>query len=193
LGKAESASSFSGGAMLRRSILFITVLLLASLVFAQEGNQKPPASPRGQASVSFDDGKKITVDYGRPYMRGRKIMGELVPYGKVWRTGANAATGFVTDANITMAGTSIPAGKYTMYTVPGENEWKIVINKQTGQWGTEYNESQDLTRIIAKPAKLPQAVDQFTISFEKRGPNAAIMKMEWENTSVAVDIAEANK
>jgi Protein of unknown function (DUF2911) len=179
--------------MVRKAVPVAVVLVLAALSVAFAQNNKPPASPRGEASISFADGKKITVDYGRPYMRNRKIMGELVPYGKVWRTGANAATGFVTDAAITIGGTSIPAGKYTMYTVPGENEWRIVINKQTGQWGTEYHEEQDFARILAQPSKLPQATDQFTISFEKRGPNAAIMKMEWENTSVAVDIAEANK
>jgi hypothetical protein len=179
--------------MVRKAVPLVAALILTAVAITLAQTNQQPASPRGQASITFSDGKKITVDYGRPFMRGRKIMGELVPYGKVWRTGANAATGFVTDANITMGGTSIPAGRYTMYTVPGENEWRIVINKQTGQWGTEYHEEQDFTRILAKPSKLPQAVDQFTISFEKRGPNAAIMKMEWENTSVAVDIAEANK
>ena len=178
--------------MVRKVVTPIVLLLVAVLLYAQ-AEKKPPASPRGQASVSFEDGKKVTVDYGRPFMRGRKIMGELVPYGQVWRTGANEATSFVTDAPITIGGTSVPAGKYTMYTLPGENEWKIIINKQTGQWGTEYSEAQDLARIVAKTSKLPQPVDQFTISLEKRGPNAANMKLAWENTSVAVDITEANK
>jgi hypothetical protein len=175
--------------MVRRVVLFTAIVLTAALAYAQT-EKKPPASPRGQASVSFADGKKVSVDYGRPYMRGRKIMGELVPFGQVWRTGANAATSFETDAPISISGTDIPAGKYTMYTLPGENEWKIIINKQTGQWGTEYNEPQDLARIIAKPGKTTQPVEQFTISLEKRGPKAALMKLEWENTSVAVDIAE---
>jgi hypothetical protein len=175
--------------MVRKAVLLTALMLIAALGYAQT-EKKPPASPRGQASVSFDDGKKVSVDYGRPYARGRKIMGELVPYGQVWRTGANEATSFVTDAPISISGTEIPAGKYTMYTLPGENEWKIIINKQTGQWGTEYNEPQDLARIIAKPGKTTQPVEQFTISLEKRGAKAALMKLEWENTSVAVDINE---
>jgi len=174
--------------MVRKSVSLVVLLMMAAFAFAQ--GDKAPASPRGQASVSFADGKKISVDYGRPYVKGRKIMGELVPFGQVWRTGANAATGFVTDTPITIGGTSVPAGKYTMYTLPGENEWKIIINKQTGQWGTEYNEGQDLARITAKPSKTAQAVEQFTISFEKKGGDAATMKLEWENTSVAVDIKE---
>lgn len=159
----------------------------------QPGAQKQPASPRGQATFTFDDGKKITVDYGRPYTRNRKIMGGLVPYGKVWRTGANAATGFITDTPLTIGNANVPAGSYTLYTIPDENGWKLIISKQTGQWGTEYNEAQDLTRVDMKLAKTPSPVDQFTISFDKQGPNAAIMKMEWENTSASVEITEANK
>jgi hypothetical protein len=153
---------------------------------------KQPLSPRGQATFSFEDSKKITVDYGRPYMRERKIMGGLVPYGKVWRTGANAATSFVTEAPLDMGGTMVPAGSYTLYTLPSEDGWKLIINKQTGQWGTEYNQSQDLARIDMKTTKLSSPVDQFTISFEKQGPNAGIMKLEWEDTSAAVNFSEAN-
>ena len=178
--------------MVRKVVPIFVLLLSTSILFAQ-AEKKPLPSPRGQTSVTFADGKKVTVDYGRPYMRGRKIMGELVPYGKVWRTGANEATSLVTEAPITISGTAVPAGSYTMYTLPGENEWKIIVNKQTGQWGTVYNESQDFARIIAKPAKVPNSVDQFTISLEKQGPKAALMKLEWENTSVAVDIAEGSK
>lgn len=158
----------------------------------QAGAAKQPASPRGQATFSFEDGKKVTVDYGRPYMRNRKIMGGLVPYGKVWRTGANAATGFVTEAPLTIGNTAVPAGSYTLYTLPSENGWKLIVNKQTGQWGTEYNEGQDLARIDMKTSQLPSPVDQFTISFDKQGPNTGIMKLEWENTSATVDVTEAN-
>jgi hypothetical protein len=158
----------------------------------QMAGAKQPASPRGQATFTFDDGKKITVDYGRPYMRNRKIMGGLVPYDKVWRTGANEATSFVTEAPLNLGGTTVPAGKYTMYTIPSENGWKLIVNKQTGQWGTEYNQAQDLARIDMKTEKLDKPVDQFTISFDKRGPNAGVMKLEWENTSATVDFSEAN-
>jgi hypothetical protein len=164
---------------------------------AQQNPQAPPSqqplSPRGQAEFTFADGKKIAVDYGRPSARGRKIMGGLVPYGSVWRTGANEATGFVTQADIVLGDARIAAGKYTMYTLPGENSWTIIINRQTGQWGTKYDQSQDLARVTARPSHLPQPVEQFTISFESRGPNAGIMKLDWENTSVPVEFSEANR
>lgn len=159
----------------------------------QMGGSKQPLSPRGQARFSFDDGKTVNVDYGRPYMRNRKIMGGLVPYGKVWRTGANEATSFQTDSALTIGSTNVPAGKYTLYTLPGEGDWQLIVNKQTGQWGTEYNQGQDLARIPMKVEKLSSPVDQFTISFDKRGPNAGVMKLEWENTSATIDLTESNQ
>ncbi len=150
---------------------------------------KPPLkSPRGSADVTLD-GKKITVDYGRPYMRGRKIMGGLVPYGQVWRTGANAATGFVTATDITVGGVAVPKGSYTLYTLPTADGWKLIINKQTGQWGTEYDQTKDLARIDMKKEKLNATLDQFTISFDRKGDDKAEMIFDWENTRISVPIA----
>ncbi|MFB3812997.1 MAG: DUF2911 domain-containing protein [Terriglobales bacterium] len=182
------------------------VLLLFAAAFAQDrpaGTQQPqtpqsstqrqPLSPRGQTTFTFADGKQISVDYGRPYMRGRKIMGGLVPYNKIWRTGANEATRFETQADLILASTRVPAGKYSVYTIPGEQSWTIILNKQTGQSGTVYNQEQDLARVTVTPTRLDSPVDQFTISFEQRGPNAGVMKLEWENTSVPVDFSEANQ
>jgi hypothetical protein len=153
--------------------------------------RRPIASPRGEAHFTFQDGKQISVDYGRPYIRNRKIMGGLVPYGQVWRTGANAATGFTTNVDLLVGGVKVPAGKYTLYTLPSEGTWKLIINRQTGQWGTEYDQAADLARIDLKKASLPQPVDQFTISFAPRGPNATTMKLEWETTSLSIDMTEA--
>jgi hypothetical protein len=188
---------------MRIRLLLPSLFLVPACLLAQmqpEGSQQPQtpqssrqiASPRGQANYSFADSKQITVDYGRPFMRGRKIMGGLVPYGKVWRTGANAATSFVTQADLDLAGTHIPAGSYTMYTVPAEDSWTIIINRQTGQWGTVYNQAQDLVRVKAPVSHLDQPVDQFTISFQNHGPKAGVMKLEWENTSVATEFSEAS-
>ena len=112
--------------------------------------EKKPLSPPGEASVKFDDGKTVTIQYSRPSMRGRKIFGGLVPYDQVWRTGANAATSLKTDVDLTIGGANVPAGSYTLYTLPGMNSWKLIINKQTGQWGTEYSEGQDLARVDMK-------------------------------------------
>ena len=170
----------------------IPVLALLALVavgcIAQE--KKAPLSPPGTATFSFADGKTITIDYSRPSMRGRKIFGGLVPYGQVWRTGANAATTLKTDVNLTIGGASVPAGSYTLYTIPDEKSWKLIINKETGQWGTEYNEKDDLARADMKLAKNPSPTEQFTISFDKTSGTAATLKLDWADTTASVAIAE---
>jgi hypothetical protein len=123
-------------------------------------------------------------------MRGRKIFGELVPYGKVWRTGANAATSLTTDTALDIGGTSVPAGNYTLYSVPRETSWQLIVNKQTGQWGTTYEEGQDLARIPMKVSQLPSGLEEFTISLEKTGAKTATLKLDWELTSASVNITE---
>lgn len=175
--------------MKRFATVLVAVIVLASFVIAQE--QKKPLSPPDSAMFTFSDGKKITVKYSRPSMRGRKIYGGLVPFDQVWRTGANEATSFVTDGDITINGTKVPAGSYTLYTLPSAGTWKLIVNKQTGQWGTEYDQSKDLARIDMKSAKLPQPVEQFTIKFEPTGGNATTMTLDWESTQTGVDIKQA--
>jgi hypothetical protein len=177
--------------VLMRSLVSSLLLLLLAATFAvaqADKNSRP--SPPATATVSFADGKTVTIAYSRPSVKGRKIMGELVPYGKVWRTGANEATSFVTTADLSIGGTTVPAGKYTLYSLPGENSWKLIVNKETGQWGTKYDEKQDLARIDMKVSKTSAPVEQFTISLDKTGANAATLKLEWENTSASVEIKE---
>src|SRR5664279_3078053 len=125
--------------MQKSSVCLIAVLIavFAISAVAQE-QQKAPLSPPGTASVSFADGKTVTINYSRPSVRDRKIFGGLVPYGQVWRTGANSATSLKTDVDLTIGGAAVPAGSYTLYTIPSESGWKLIINKQTGQWGTDY-------------------------------------------------------
>jgi hypothetical protein len=176
--------------MKRITTLFIAVLLLTGLVLSQEA-KKPPLSPPGTAEFSFDDGKKVTIQYSRPSMRGRKIMGGLVPYGEVWRTGANAATSLVTTADLDIGGTNVPAGSYTVYTLPSAEGWKLIINKQTGQWGTDYDQSKDLARIDMAKTELKQPLEQFTIHFEPAKGSATKMLLDWETTSASVDIKQA--
>ena len=172
-----------------RSLLLalVAVVIASAPLIAQE---KPAASPPGEASVKFDDGKTVTIKYSRPSMRGRKIYGELVPYGKVWRTGANAATSLTTDTALDIGGTNVPAGNYTLYTVPGEKSWQLIVNKQTGQWGTKYDEGQDLARIPMKVSQLPSGLEVFTISLDKTGAKSATLKLDWELTSASVNITE---
>jgi len=165
------------------------VLLIAVIANAQQPPQdksKRP-SPPGTAQVELN-GKKVTIDYSRPSLKGRKVGQELAPYGKVWRTGANEATTLTTEIDLNIAGVKVPAGKYTLYTLPAEGTWKLIINKQTGQWGTEYNESQDLARVDMKKSALPQPVEQFTISFDKKSGKAADLNLDWESTRVSVPV-----
>lgn len=172
---------------MRKAIVLSVVTLLSVLAMAQ---QKPLASPRKQAEAKLGNGKTVSVDYGSPSMRGRKIMGGLVPYGKVWRTGANEATKFHTDGDITVGGTKVPAGDYTLYTLPNEGAWKLIINKQTGQWGTEYDESKDLARIDMTVTKTPAPVEQMELKLDPKGGDA-VLHLLWENTDAAVEIKPA--
>jgi len=168
-------------------LVLLTVLIASVSLLAQ---QKPVLSPPGEASVKFDDGKTVIIKYSRPSMRGRKIYGELVPYGKVWRTGANSATSLTTDTALDIGGAAVPAGNYTLYTIPGEKAWQLIVNKQTGQWGTKYDEEQDLARIPMKVSQLPSALEEFTISLDKTGARSATLKLDWELTGANVNITE---
>jgi hypothetical protein len=164
-------------------------MLIAVLGMAQQPPQdksKRP-SPPGTAEVTLKN-KEIIIDYSRPSLKGRKVGQELAPYGKVWRTGANEATALNTAIDLNIGGAKVPAGKYTLYTLPSEGTWKLIINKQTGQWGTQYDESQDLARVDMKKTALPQSVEQFTISFDKKDENTANLNLDWENTRVSVEI-----
>ena len=168
------------------SVLFLSVVCTAQM----QGDKAKRPSPPEQAVCKFADGKTITVDYSSPRMKGRKIFGDVVPYGKVWRTGANEATTFVTEADLTIGGVTVPAGHYTMYTLPGQNDWKLIINKQTGQWGTAYDEKQDLARIDLKTEPLTSPVEDFTIAFDPQGGNDCRLRLDWEKTRAYADVKE---
>ena len=175
--------------MRQKSFVVAACVLMFSVLAAAQGqsDKSKRPSPPGNATVTLN-GKKITIDYSRPFMKGRKIMGGLVPYDKVWRTGANEATLLTTEADLDIGGTSVPAGKYTLWTLPSEGTWKLIINKQTGQWGTDYDQSQDLARVDMQKSQTQQPVEQFTITFNKKGNDAADLVLQWENTSASVPI-----
>jgi Protein of unknown function (DUF2911) len=125
-------------------------------------------------------GAKITITYGRPYLKGRSL-DTLTPAGKIWRTGADAATTLTSDKGLMFGSLMIPAGTYTLYTVPGPTTWKLVVSKQTGQWGTEYSEDKDLGRADLKVEKLPKPVDQLTISITEAG-GSPTLNIDWGTT-----------
>ncbi len=178
-----------------KKLLLIPVALLAvaSIASAQmnmsEDKSKRP-SPPASAQCKFSDGKMVKIDYSSPRAKGRKIFGSLVPYGEVWRTGANDATTFVADTNITVGGKAVPAGKYTIFTVPKADAWSLVISKKTGEWGTDYpGEKEDLARVPMTVSKTSAPVENFTIAFNQAGNKCTLM-MEWENTSAKVEITK---
>ncbi len=156
---------------------------------AQMGEGKAKPSPAASARCDLGGGKSIKTDYSSPRMRGRKIYGDLVPFGKVWRTGANEATTFVPSTDVEVGGKNIPAGSYTIFTVPTADEWTLIINKKTGEWGIPYKyESDELARVPMKVSKLPSPVEDFTISYVKSG-NGCTMQIDWETTRASVDIS----
>jgi hypothetical protein len=167
----------------------LTLGLMAALGSAQTDKAARP-SPPAKASCTLADGKTITVDYSSPRAKGRKIFGGLVPYGEVWRAGANEATTFVTTSDLMIAGSHVPAGSYTIFAIPNKDKWTLVISKKTGEWGTAYpGASEDLARIDMKASALPSAVENFTIAFDKTG-GGCTLRMDWETTRASVDISK---
>jgi len=162
--------------------LITTILLGALPLMAQKVNSTGGNSPHETTSAVVE-GNRVTITYGRPAMKGREIWGKLVPYGKVWRTGSDEATLLITQKPIVMGGTTIPAGAYTLFTLPAaDGSAKLIINKQLGQWGLQYDEKQDLARVDLKKETLETPVDQFTMAITRTGE----LKMSWDKTQYSV-------
>jgi hypothetical protein len=143
-------------------------------------------SPRDSAVADLG-GAHLAVDYGRPFKRGRTVFGAIVPWGEVWRTGANEATGFTTTRDLQIGGVAVPAGKYTLWTLPTESGWKLIVNRETGQWGTEYHAEQDLARIDMRTRKLSTPVEEFTIKLEPSG-TGGVLRLQWDDTEAFVPV-----
>src|SRR5579863_805753 len=143
-GIANFLNQHSKGETMQRRIALLSVLIFTLTVFA--ACQKP--SPAASASCDLGGGKSIKTAYSSPRMKGRKIYGGLVPFGEVWRTGANEATTFVTSADVNVGGKTVPAGSYTIFTIPAADKWTLIVNKKTGEWGIPYTyKSDELARI----------------------------------------------
>jgi hypothetical protein len=174
---------FSRSFLILSLSVFVTALALAE--------DKPRVSPHESITADID-GSTVTIVYGRPYTKDpktgapRKIWGELVPFGKVWRTGADEATLLTTKEPLDIGGTTVPAGTYSLFTLPEQSGAKLIVNKQTGQWGTKYDEKQDLARIEMKKEAATKPVDQFTMALEKNPAGGGTLKLTWENTQYSV-------
>ena len=164
-------------------------LLLSSNALAETAKVEfPQASPSSTVKqrVGLTD---IEVDYARPSVKGRKIFGGMVPYGKVWRTGANSATKVIFSTPVKLNGTEVPAGTYALMTIPGEDEWTIIINKGADQWGAyKYDEKADVARIKAKPITIDRSIETFAIDFGDLHDESADMKLVWDKTVVPIKV-----
>lgn len=163
--------------LLFKTIATLLLLSVSDLSFAQKKLESPRDSVSGKIGKA-----NVSINYGSPSVRGRKIWGDLVPYGKVWRAGANEATTFSTDQPLTIEGKKLAAGKYGFFVIPGENEWIIIFNKTPNQWGAyEYKEKDDALRVTVKPKKSGSMHERLTYKINNNG-----FSMNWENLEAAV-------
>lgn len=172
--------------MRKTLITAIALVLVAAFGVAQE--PKKPLSPPAKAEAKID-GKQITINYSAPSKRDRVIMGGLVPYGEVWRTGANAATTLTTASDLMIGAIHVPKGTYTLYTIPGEKEWTLIVNKQTGQWGTNYDQAQDLGRTKLTVKAVKSTAETFVIAIKPTKANQGELSFTWENVEASVPFA----
>ncbi len=177
---------------MKSSIKFILVLFvlvtLGEGLKAQGLKMPQPSTPQ---TVTQDFGLgKITLSYARPNVKGRKVFGDLVPFDKVWRTGANSATVIKFTDAVKIEGKDLAAGEYALFTIPGKTEWTIILNKGTKEWGSyTYSEANDVLRVKVKPTALKDKVETFTIQFSNVYDTTADLQLAWENTLVNVKLS----
>lgn len=178
---------------LRSALLFIAGSVLATGLFAQAPAPKlafPDASPAAtiKQRVGLTD---IEISYNRPSMKGRMVFGGLVPYGEVWRTGANTATKMTFSTDVKLNGTAVPAGTYEVFTIPGKKDWTIIVQavKDKAQWGSyAYDQKNDTARFTAKPVKFPYATESFAFSFNELRDTSAVLSLFWEKVRVPIKV-----
>jgi hypothetical protein len=169
------------------SSLFLFLAVASSPLRAQQDKSKRP-SPPATAKCELAGGKTVTIDYSSPRKKGRNVFPDVVKYDAVWRTGANEATTFVTTADVMVGSTHVPAGSYTLFTIPGKDKWTLIISKKTGEWGTEYpGEKEDLARVEMKAGTASAPVENFTISFEK-SRDGCDLTLAWDTTTASVHV-----
>lgn len=164
------------------SIVLLTLLLLPAETWAQHNNKANRPSPPAIATGKIGQ-TTVTIDYSSPAVKNRKVWGELVPYGSVWRAGANEATIIEFSRDVVIEGKPLQQGKYSLYTIPGENQWTVIFNKAVGQWGTEYDQRRDALRVVVKPRKTTKMYERLAYVVAKNG-----ILMRWENLELPVKI-----
>lgn len=163
-------------------------LIAATAVARRPQDKTKRPSPPASADCTLPNGGTIHVDYSVPSMKGRTIFGGLVPYGEVWRAGANEATTFVISKDVTVGGKTVPAGSYTLFTIPEKDKWTLIISKKTGEWGVPYpGAGDDFARVDMTATSLSAPQEKFSITLDK-GATGCTLKMAWETTQAAVEV-----
>jgi hypothetical protein len=174
---------------MKKLIFVFIALLVTGLNVNAQGLKMPQPSSSQTVTQEFGLGI-IKLSYSRPNVKGRKIFGGLVPYGEVWRTGANSATVITFSDDVKIEGNNVPAGDYALFTIPGMNEWTIVFNKSVKQWGAyAYKPEEDFLRFKVKSEKLSSKVETFTIQFADIKPTSGAVQILWDNTAVSFKLA----
>lgn len=163
-------------------LILFALLITPVLAMAQNGNKSNRPSPPATATGKIGDAL-VTIDYSSPAVKNRQVWGELVPYGRVWRAGANEATTVEFSQDVLVEGQHLAKGKYSFYTIPGENQWTVIFNKATGQWGTEYDERQDALRVNVKPRSTNTLHERLSYQVARNG-----ILMRWEKLELPVKI-----
>ncbi len=169
-----------------RALVVTTLALMPGVALAQQSTPRM-LSPRDTTAQTIGPAH-LVVDYGRPSKRRREIFGSLVPYDALWRTGANEATHFRTDRDLTIGTIRVPRGTYTLWTIPARDSWTLIVNRQTGQWGTDYDKTRDVGRTQMKVESLNEPVEQFTIAIEPTRKGSGVLIMRWDTTQATVPI-----
>jgi len=173
-------------------LLFVLLFIATSGIINAQELKTPAMSPTCKIVQDFST-STIELSYSRPAIRGRKIFGELVPYGKVWRTGANGATKIKFAEDVTIGGKPVKAGEYALYTIPGTWEWEVILNKGTGNWGAYgYDTTGDVARFKVKSEKMQMAMQSFTMDFSNITMNSCDLFLGWEKTMVMIPISTNN-
>ena len=183
---------------MRKHLIAVSALIVMALailtipVKSQQDKSRRP-SPPASAQCSLAGGHSVKTDYSSPSMKGRKVYGDLVPFGQVWRAGANEATTFATDTDLVVGGKTVPAGNYTIFVIPNATAWELIVQKTTGEWGIPYPpikppDAGELLRTDMTVSSLPSPVENFTISYAP-ADGGCTLQMDWETTRASVKIS----
>lgn len=168
-----------------QALLLVFIFVMAFTVAGAQSKENRPSPP--ETTEGKIGNVNVVIDYSSPAVKNRKIWGGEVPYDKVWRAGANEATVISFDKDVVIEGKPLPAGKYSLFTIPGESEWTVIFSKETGQWGTQYDESQDALRVTVDPDE----ADEFHERLKYKIEDGDEVSLVWENMKVSFDVEPA--